>query len=185
MSYPARRNFTLIELIAVIAIAAMVLSMAVASLRRSSSAARFDQHIRSFQQFCLTARAQSAELGIERAVVYLPEERVFRAVEPDTVPVDPEAIIPLEPPPDGSEAWFDDRVPTGYARLFWSLPEEFELEAEWDPADSFASSLELFRFFADGGATARGEFRLTRGTLGKCFRISPLTGRLLVEEVAP
>ena len=42
--------------------------------------------------------------------------------------------------------------------------------------------VEVFRFFSDGGAAGSLKFILQSDKLAKTFRISPLTGRILVEE---
>ena len=66
----------------------------------------------------------------------------------------------------------------------WVLPEQFQLgEGLFEEADlDEEGTVELFRFFPDGGASGNRRFELHYRTLKRIFEISPLTGRLTVRE---
>lgn len=189
-----RRSFTLIELVAVITIAALAVGISSTAMRRSSGAAAFENSVLTFRQFCTGARAQAAEFGRDRVIYYLPDERIFRTGDPEPVRIDPEAITQMEPPdevlngraapgaalPEEEEG----RQPTP---LRWKLPENYLMESDEEGSGTFrvlgesgvfGEQLEVFRFYPDGGASGLREFRLTSGKLTKILKISALTGKL-------
>ena len=82
-------------------------------------------------------------------------------------------------------------APPNFASPKWKIPEEYRINEEGLESiqDSVLSGtgmqeevVEVFRFFSDGGASGALKFVLQSDKLAKTFRISPLTGRILVEE---
>ena len=55
-------------------------------------------------------------------------------------------------------------------------------EAGWVDVTEGHEEQEVFRFFADGGASGSLKFTLQYGKLSRAFSISPLTGRMLTED---
>ena len=179
-----RRSFTLIELVAVITIAALAVGISSTAMRRSSGAAAFENSVLTFRQFCTGARAQAAEFGRDRVIYYLPDERIFRTGDPEPVRIDPEAITQMEPPDAALPEEEEGRQPTP---LRWKLPENYSMESDEEGSGTFrvlgesgvfGEQLEVFRFYPDGGASGLREFRLTSGKLTKILKISALTGKL-------
>lgn len=176
-----RNNFTLLELVAVVAIMTLVLGISVSVLRKRSGPAQFENSVLTFRQFCMAARAQAAELGRERVLYYQPSERTFRAGDVQPVEVDRDAVILLEPPDEDLE-FVEYETPAGFSKLKWVLPEEYAMEMDSsDPAAS-GDRVELFHFFPDGSASGVREFRLQYRSWSRTMTISPLTGELRVEE---
>ncbi len=192
------RNFTLIELVAVITIAALAVGVSSAALRSRSGPAGFENSVLTFRQFCAGARAQAAEFGRDRVIRYLPDEREFRTGDPEPAAIDPEAITQLEPPeefaalrsaPPAADPYRDEVRPP--ATLRWKLPEEYAMESDSDGSGSYSAlgesgvigeQLEVFRFYPDGGASGTREFRLTFGNLTRILKISALTGKLEIAQ---
>ena len=183
-----RRSFTLIELVAVITIAALAVGISSTAMRRSSGAAAFENSVLTFRQFCTGARAQAAEFGRDRVIYYLPDERIFRTGDPEPVRIDPEAITQMEPPDEvlhgraaPGAALPEEEEGRQPAPLRWKLPENYSMESDEEGSGTsgvFGEQLEVFRFYPDGGASGLREFRLTSGKLTKILKISALTGKL-------
>ena len=176
-----RNNFTLIELVAVVAIMTLVLGISVSMLRKRSGPAQFENSVLAFRQFCMAARAQAAELGRDRVICYLPEDRSFRSGDPEPVEVDRDAVVLLEPPDQEPESEEFD-TPASFAELKWLLPEEFVMNTETGELGNVGDRIEVFRFFPDGSASGVRELRLQFRDWSRVMTISPLTGRLMVEE---
>ena len=105
------------------------------------------------------------EMGEDRMVVYVPEERMFYMARP--VANQEEAME--------YEYGF---VPLNTAK--WELPKEFDLTTdENDP-------IEVFRFYPDGGASAR--WKLNLAVEGKdramTIEVAKLTGSVIAREVS-
>ena len=90
---------------------------------------------------------------------------------------------------EGNEKIIDERALERLRKLAvieWKLPDEFELDPaisdQADQAEQAGESVEVFRFFSDGGASGAMQFELHYKNLRKVFRISPLTGLLTQAE---
>ena len=189
-----RRPFTLLELVVVIAIAALAIGMGASALKRRSGPAQFSEAVRGFQAFCVASRSQAMELGRDRVVYFLPQERLFRSGDPEVLPAPKEeemvvlTQIPDEYRTDGDGATDDYDTPAVLTEPKWKLPEDYLLDEEAsegiEPVDPGGEEikLEVFRFFADGGAAGRLKFTMQYRSWAKTFVISPLTGRILVED---
>ncbi len=169
--------FTLLELVAAIAIIALATGLAVSTLRPESPMQKLDRAGLQFEEFCMRVRFQALENGADRIIAFQPEEKRFfmripEGFEPEADPLnnDPDAPNP-EP----------EKEPVAQE---WVLPEQFQLgEGLFEEADlDEEGTVELFRFFPDGGASGNRRFELHYRTLKRIFEISPLTGRLTVRE---
>ena len=65
-----RNNFTLLELVAVVAIMTLVLGISVSVLRKRSGPAQFENSVLTFRQFCMAAssRWQCHEVLVRRVL---------------------------------------------------------------------------------------------------------------------
>ncbi|MDR0933172.1 MAG: prepilin-type N-terminal cleavage/methylation domain-containing protein [Victivallales bacterium] len=165
-----RTSFTLLELVAVMAIIAVATSLAVSSFRGESPARKVENTSLEFASWCAQVRYSAMESGTERIVSFSPDEQKFFAQD---------SAQNLAQNVDASEP-IDEKPPKE-----WRLPEEFELDPETLIADmSEGGTIEIFRFFPDGSANASREFLLKFKNLQRRFRVSPLTGMLLQSEEA-
>ena len=177
-----RFNFTLIELISVIAIMLLVLGISVSVMRKRSGLMQFENSIMAFRQFCSAVRAQTVGSGQDRIIYYQPEERTFLAGAPLEPEVDRDAVILLEAPDELPE---DDEIetPTNFAPLKWLLPQDFAMHTDtFDLDNADDQRIELFRFFPDGSASGLRELKFQFRDWCRIITISPLTGRIMVEE---
>jgi len=182
-----RRDFTLLEIIAVIVIMMIGAGVASVYLRSGSSAASFDQAAREFKALASQARIQAMELGRDRVISFYPTSRTFRAGEPEQLERDEATVIVTEMPSalvtdNNSEQWTD---PEKFAKLSWKLPDDYELDAESNLGTEYSSgdesSVEVFRFFPDGGGSGTHRFVMNFQGMKRVFTISGLTG-LLIES---
>lgn len=170
-----RRGFTLLELVAAIAIIALAVGLAVSTLRTESPVQRLNSAGLQFEEFCMRVRFQALENGADRIVAFNPgEKQFFMRIPAEFVP---------EEEPESSEGL----LPAESAKTIvpeWKLPEQFDLgESLFEESDLDENgTVELFRFFPDGGASGRRRFELHFRTLRRIFEISPLTGRLTVRD---
>lgn len=72
------RHFTLLELMAVIAILVMLTAVSGVYIGRERKRPAYEQALRDFQVFCARARSESMQDGEYRRIVFYPEENVFR-----------------------------------------------------------------------------------------------------------
>ena len=160
----SRRNpFTLVEVVVVIAIMIVTGAIAVSTMRTDSTARLMKNTANEFRSLCSRVRYKAMEMGEDRMVVYVPEERMFYMARP--VANQEEAME--------YEYGF---VPLNTAK--WELPKEFELTTdENDP-------IEVFRFYPDGGASAR--WKLNLAVEGKdramTIEVAKLTGAVIARE---
>ena len=192
------RSFTLIELVVVCVIMMLAIGLGAGSLRQRSGPAKFEEAVRDFQSFCIATRSQAMELGRDRVVYYNIDERTFTSGDPVKVPTPPEEeVVYFTQIPDEYKSGEEDPdspdyvAPPNFASPKWKIPEEYRINEEGLESiqDSVLSGtgmqeevVEVFRFFSDGGASGALKFVLQSDKLAKTFRISPLTGRILVEE---
>ena len=90
-------------------------------------------------------------------------------------------MVLLEPPDQEPESEEFD-TPASFTELKWLLPEEFVMNTETGELGNVGDRIEVFRFFPDGSASGVREFRLQFRDWSRVMTISPLTGRLMVEE---
>ena len=192
MRNPVRKGFTLIELVVVCAIIALAVGLGMTAMRGSGSA-KFERTVDGFQEFCTGARIQAMELGRDRVIYFNRKERKFRAGDARKVmlPNEEEMVylpdVPEEYRSEEDEEELGYTQPRTLASLFWTIPEDYRMgqeddESGWVDITEGNEEQEVFRFFADGGASGSLKFTLQFGKLSRTFSISPLTGRMLTEE---
>ena len=150
-------HFTLIEMIAVIAIISIATGLAVSSLREESPVRKLQRTGLEFETFCAGVRYQAMEHGDERIVLLEPEKHRLIMQSPEDLTAEEEPEI----------------------RTSWSFPEDFSLALQ---EDSGTEQIELFRFFPDGGAAGLRNLTFQYHNMERAYQISPLTGRLLLQE---
>lgn len=176
-----RNPFTLLELVVVISILALASTFAVATFRGESPARQMENASLQFEAFCAKVRFNAMENGEDRIVLLNPDTRQFLVKIPEEFQEKENEqsaigeISTANPNGDGDGKIFLPK---------WTLPEEFSLErADFDPSElSEDGTLELFRFFPDGGASGRRTLELKYKNLRRTFDISPLTGLITSKE---
>ena len=152
--------FTLPEVIAVMAILLVLAAMAVPMLRSPSASSRMEETALEFQAFCGRVRFQAVEKGEDRAVCFDPSGNEFFLSDPAD--------------PDSERS-----------SIRWKLPEGFEYAQQSEPADGpDGESLELFRYYPDGGASGTRVLVMRCGNVRREFRVSLLTGLLSSRELS-
>ena len=86
-------GFTLLELVAAIAIIALATGLAVSTLRTESPVQKLARAGLQFEEFCMRVRFQALENGADRIVAFHPEEKRFfmripAGFEPETDPAE-------------------------------------------------------------------------------------------------
>ncbi len=167
-------GFTLLELVAAIAIIALATGLAVSTLRTESPVQKLARAGLQFEEFCMRVRFQALENGADRIVAFHPEEKRFFMRIP----------AGFEPETDPAEETGETDSREKRVVQEWILPEQFELgEGLFEETDlDEEGTVELFRFFPDGGASGNRRFELHYRTLKRIFEISPLTGRLTARD---
>ncbi len=175
MTFRRPSRFTLIEVVAVIAVMVIAAGFAVAGFRTDSPARKLDSAANDFGLFCARVRFQAMENGSERIVLFNPAAMTFSVRLPDEL---------VQKDDDGQTVETEETKAA--ARLSWKTPDKFTLgntTFEDDELDSDGNA-EMFRFFSDGSAGGKRAFELHYGTLGESFEISPLTGLLNRKEIS-
>ncbi len=175
------RKFTLLELVVVITILALASSFAVATFRGESPARQMENASLQFEAFCAKVRFNAMENGEDRIVLFQPERGRFLV----KVPEEFQSEESKTPSPEGTGAFHSAEEEE--ERVFlpeWALPENFSFEnADFDSSElSEDGTLELFRFFPDGGASGHRALELRYRNLRRIFEISPLTGLIRSRE---
>ncbi len=166
---PARKRFTLLELIVVMTVMVLATSMAVAVFKGESPAKRIEKASLEFEEFCAKVRFQALESGQDRLIVISPETRVFRMKVPEE----------FQPKDDDGEVLPDDGSKP--VEIEWTLPESFSFGEDLDQLGEEVAddgTVELFRFFPDGSASGKRKLEFRFGDLQRVFEISALTGRI-------
>ena len=173
----------------VIAIIALTLGIAVTALRGESPAQKLERKVYEFSAFCARVRFRSAEDGRDWVVKYEPGGEGFYATAvPDEEAEDP--TVPGGSSDAGSsrkaEKTGDPDVPA-LPVLRFKLEKEFVFETPEGAENQLANSesMEIFRFFPDGGASGSHFVVLKLGSMQKVFSVSKLTGRVIVSEDVP
>lgn len=176
----AGKSFTLIELVVAIAIIALTLGIALASLRGESPAQKLERTVYEISAFCARVRFRSAEEGRDWVLKYNPAESNFYATA-----VSEETEVKVEGASEKNE--FADTDAPPLPRLDLKIDKAFSFETEEGAENQLANGeeLEVFRFFPDGGASGNHKLILKLGGLQKVFHISKLTGRVMIDGELP
>jgi hypothetical protein len=186
------RPFTLIELVVTITIIILTVSLVSSTFRKESPVQALERAEREFRAFCARVRYRACESGRDWVVSYDPDEKIFSASPGKYVRFqmpgtdDKLGGTPEYEDEEDSEESEDGMYSPGgtYARLRWKLPENFEFTTENAVEDSLmiGETLEIFRFFPDGGGSGSGHLELRCGDVSRVFMITKLTGRLTVMD---
>ncbi len=181
----SRFPFTLIELIVVFAIVAVLLGIAGAKLRPESPALKMERVTAEFLSFCAKVRYQALEKSTDKLVVFHPESGTFYMKDPQKSIGTVEAF-------DSVENLFEADMPETFdqSALSYQLPEEFDFDADSmlqlnaaeELAESGDDTVEIYRFFPDGGASGFRSLVLQYKSIARHFKISVLSGRVTWEE---
>ena len=186
---PEGRTFTLIELVVTITIIILTISIVSSTIRKESPSQVLDRMGLEFRAYCARVRYRACESGRDWVVSYDPDEKNFSAspgkYERFRMP-GTDAGLSGRAAEDDDEEETDETYAEGgvYAPLVWKLPEGVEFTTEDSAEDSLmvGEKLEVFRFFPDGGGSGSGHLELRCGDLSRIFRITRLTGRLVMME---
>ena len=186
---PASRDraFTLIELVVTITIIILTISIVSSTIRKESPSQILDRMGLEFRAYCARVRYRACESGRDWVVSYDPDEKNFSAslgkYERFRMPGSDDGLKgrSSEEDEEADETYAEGGV---YAPLVWKLPEGVEFTTEDSAEDSLmvGEKLEVFRFFPDGGGSGSGHLELRCGDLSRIFRITRLTGRLVMME---
>ena len=188
VTFPGGRAFTLIELVVTITIIILTISIVSSTIRKESPSQVLDRMGLEFRAFCARVRYRACESGRDWVVSYDPDEKNFSAslgkYERFRMPGSDDGLKGRSAEDDEEET--DETYAEGgvYAPLVWKLPEGVEFTTEDSAEDSLmvGEKLEVFRFFPDGGGSGSGHLELRCGDLSRIFRITRLTGRLVMME---
>lgn len=188
VTFPGGRAFTLIELVVTITIIILTISIVSSTIRKESPSQVLDRMGLEFRAYCARVRYRACESGRDWVVSYDPDEKNFSAslgkYERFRMPGSDDGLKSRSADDDEEEA--DETYAEGgvYAPLVWKLPEGVEFTTEDSAEDSLmvGEKLEVFRFFPDGGGSGSGHLELRCGDLSRIFRITRLTGRLVMME---
>lgn len=96
-----RKNFTLLELAAVIAILVLLTAVSGVYIGRARKMPEFERALRDFQVFCAKARTDSMRDGVIRKVVFYPDENLFRIEKVESWG-ESDAVVPAEAVEEGN-----------------------------------------------------------------------------------
>ena len=158
-----RKTFTLVEVVVVIAIMIVTGAIAVSTMRSDSTERIIRSATNDFRSLCSRVRFKAMEMGQDRMVVYVPEERMFYMARP--------------------VANMEEALEYEYGFVIlktakWELPKEFELATdENDP-------IEVFRFYPDGGASGRWKLTLAFADRDRAvvIEVAKLTGSVIAYD---
>ena len=205
MSKFQRKNFTLLELAAVIAILILLTAVSGVYIGRERKMPVFERSLRDFQVFCAKGRTDTMRDGIVRKVVFYPEENLFRIEKVDPMG-ESEAIIPAEEVEEGNmpyvvldaidSDWEAEQKLKTASDDSPTTDDEYETVREWKfPAklgvtvelpdmqgvEFTEESLEMWRFTRNGAARLTHALTVQLNSDIRTITVSDFTG--LVEIV--
>ena len=205
MSKFQRKNFTLLELAAVIAILILLTAVSGVYIGRERKMPVFERSLRDFQVFCAKGRSDTMRDGIVRKVVFYPEENLFRMEKVDPMG-ESEAVIPAEEVEEGNmpyvvldaidsdwEAEQKLKTASGEAPTpeeeyetvrEWKFPEKLGVTVElpdMQGVEFTEESLEMWRFTRNGAARLTHALTVQLNSDSRTITVSDFTG--LVEIV--
>ena len=203
-----RKNFTLLELAAVIAILVLLTTVASVYIGKERKQAAFERALRDFQIFCARARAESMLDGKVRKLLFYPDEKVFRIEVPEDWNQSP-AVIAVEEVEDGNMPYVvldaidpdwenemaeteesgdsGDSAPenTEPVERKWAFPESLGVAFELPALEGTApaeESLELWRFVRGGSARMTHRLTVQLNEDVRTVAISDFTGLVEITE---
>ena len=205
MSKFQRKNFTLLELAAVIAILILLTAVSGVYIGRERKMPVFERSLRDFQVFCAKGRSDTMRDGIVRKVVFYPEENLFRMEKVDPMG-ESEAVIPAEEVEEGNMPYVvldaidsdweaeqklktaSDEAPTPEEEYEtvreWKFPEKLGVTVElpdMQGVEFTEESLEMWRFTRNGAARLTHALTVQLNSDIRTITVSDFTG--LVEIV--
>jgi Tfp pilus assembly protein FimT len=153
-----KKNYTLIELVAVIVIAGMLSTVVIMQFRKLPTFISLESKVNEFSKILAQARNNAACRGINTTVVFDAENRrVFMPQES----TDEQKLSPIE----------------------MSLPEEIKLLQNDEEVDRDSEeNVALFKFYPDGTGGGNSIYLELRKHKFK-ISISPLSGSVIAEEI--
>ncbi len=164
-----RRNFTLIEMIVVLAIMVIAVAVVAAAFRGDDPNIVLDNAALDLESYLAQVRYRSAEMGRDYIVKY-PYGGAELIASPD---YSREELEQMELDNEISVEEMKFKIPENCTMITESGAEK-QLTQE--------ASLEIFRFFPDGGGSAANRPVMKCNELSRSFDISFLTGRLRVSN---
>lgn len=205
MSKFQRKNFTLLELAAVIAILILLTAVSGVYIGRERKMPVFERSLRDFQVFCAKGRTDTMRDGIVRKVVFYPEENLFRMEKVDPMG-ECEAVIPAEEVEEGNMPYVvldaidsdweaeqklktasgDSPMPEEEYETVreWKFPEKLGVTVElpdMQGVEFTEESLEMWRFTRNGAARLTHALTVQLNSDIRTITVSDFTG--LVEIV--
>ena len=167
MKFRSRSFFTLIEMIVVLAIMMVVVAVVVGTFRGEDPTVVLDNAALEFESYLAQVRYRAAETGRDFVVKY-PFDGKFLVASPDYSKTELEKIEL-------------DNVET-VEELKFTIPSNCTLVTESGAEKLIAQegTLEVMRFFPDGGAGAAHRLVMKCGEVCRSFDVSFLNGKLLV-----
>ena len=187
-----KRYFTLLELMAVIAIILLLTSVAGIYIGRERKGSLFEQSLRDFQVFCATARSESMRDGHIRKVVFYPEEKIFR-IERDSAWNNFTTTVTIEDAESGEDLPyvvlevvdpdaddFAEESEESFGReQAWRFPEKLEVNFELPEHAGVLiqeEKLELWRYLRNGSARQSHNLTVQMKDDARVFGVSEFTG---------
>ena len=209
MSKFQRKNFTLLELAAVIAILILLTAVSGVYIGRERKMPVFERSLRDFQVFCAKGRSDTMRDGIVRKVVFYPEENLFRMEKVDPMG-ESEAVIPAEEVEEGNmpyvvldaiDADWEAEQKLKTASDEAPMPEEeYETVREWKFPEKLGvtvelpdmqgvefteESLEMWRFTRNGSARLTHALTVQLQSDMRTITVSDFTGLVEVVKTDP
>ena len=157
-----RSKFTLIELIVALVIVSLLTALAVSSLREESPASVLNQQTLALEAWCAAIRYSCAEKGVDYAVRFLPDKKLFYACIAENSDETEPAAVPESGP---MVMQFSERVEISTVEM----AEDEARESEF---------VEIFRFYPNGGASCSNRPVIKCEKLARYFDVSFLNGQL-------
>lgn len=205
-----RNSFTLLELIAVIAILMIIVALSGAYLRRDRKVAALTQAMQEFRLFSARGRAATMTDGVRRKLVYYPNEQLFKIERADELlasgvmcraeDVDAEEkkayviLYVLEEDEENAAAGDDENEESHISpeeaeaieerKNKWRFPAGLELEYDSDGISELADDegLELWQFAPDGSARLHQILVVELNGTKQTLTVDDFTGLVTVKD---
>ncbi len=191
-----KRFFSLVEVTVVIAIAAILCSVAAVRMRDGSPGSKFEKNVQSFREFLLRSRNIAREEGRNIGVFFDPERRKCFAAPQKAPSIEREDdsmwVNSPAPPRYILEDFAGDALRNKYGITAddngeeklseWQLPEGCNITVEQGhKEEDKEAELLLFTCFA-GGRVSGQEVTFSCGAFSTLFTCTALTGTLVINS---